>query len=257
MANAATAEDGATMKILLADADIDLSDVTAFALRRQGFSVSIAYSGAQALQHHRDERPDVVLLDLGLAEPKGIDVLRSIREQGETPVIVLDRRSHPATDDESSMVEAFSAGADDYVTKPFSFRQLGLRVTAVARRRAAQTSPSALDLPGLAIDPDTWSVSYDGQPLSLTRIEFRILYCLASHFGRVTPTDRLLRYVWSGEGGDSNVLKTHLSHVRQKFGAKGIPLSITAVPNIGYVLRAAVAAGEVDEPGEAARSHVS
>lgn len=245
------------MKILLADADVDLSDVTAFALRRQGFSVCIAYSGAQALQNHRDERPDVVLLDLGLAGPNGIEVLRSIREHAETPVIVLDRRPDPTAEDESSMVEAFSAGADDYVTKPFSFRQLGLRVTAVARRRATQTSPAELDLPGLTIDPDTWSVSHDGRPLSLTRIEFRILYCLAAHFGRVTPTDRLLRYVWSGEGGDSNVLKTHLSHVRQKFAAKGIPLSITAVPNIGYVLRSVEAVAEIDESDIASRSHVS
>ena len=245
------------MKILLADADVDLSDVTAFALRRQGFSVCIAYSGAQALQNHRDERPDVVLLDLGLSGPNGIEVLRSIREHAETPVIVLDRRPDPTAEDESSMVEAFSAGADDYVTKPFSFRQLGLRVTAVARRRAAQTSSAELDLPGLTIDPDTWSVSHDGRPLSLTRIEFRILYCLAAHFGRVTPTDRLLRYVWSGEGGDSNVLKTHLSHVRQKFAAKGIPLSITAVPNIGYVLRSVEAVAEIDESDVVSRSHVS
>lgn len=217
----------------------------------------IAYSGAQALQNHRDERPDVVLLDLGLAGPNGIEVLRSIREHAETPVIVLDRRPDPTAEDESSMVEAFSAGADDYVTKPFSFRQLGLRVTAVARRRAAQTSSAELDLPGLTIDPDTWSVSHDGRPLSLTRIEFRILYCLAAHFGRVTPTDRLLRYVWSGEGGDSNVLKTHLSHVRQKFAAKGIPLSITAVPNIGYVLRSVEAVAEIDESDVVSRSHVS
>ena len=245
------------MKILLADADVDLSDVTAFALRRQGFSVAIAYSGAQALQHHREERPDVVLLDLALAEPSGMDVLRSIREHGETPVIVLDRQPDPAIDDESAMVEAFSSGADDYVTKPFSFRQLGLRVTAVARRRTTPTSPTGLSLQGLTIDPDTWSVSHKDRPLNLTRIEFRILYCLAAHFGRVTPTDRLLRYVWSGEGGDSNVLKTHLSHVRQKFAANGIPLSITAVPNIGYVLRATEAEPVGEESELASRSHAS
>jgi len=245
------------MKILLADADVDLSDVTAFALRRQGFSVSIAYSGAQALQHHREERPDVVLLDLALAEPSGIDVLRTIREHGETPVIVLDSRPDPAIDDEAAMVEAYSAGADDYVTKPFSFRQLGLRVAAVARRRATPTSSTGTSVPGLTIDPETWSVSHNDRPLNLTRIEFRILYCLAAHFGRVTPTDRLLHYVWSGEGGDSNVLKTHLSHIRQKFAANGIPLSITAVPNIGYVLRGPEDDPEGSSTQLASGSHVS
>ena len=115
------------------------------------------------------------------------------------------------------MVEAFSAGADDYVTKPFSFRQLVLRVNAVSPAQCSQVASNELVLPGLTINPDTWCVTHDGGLLNLTRIEFRILYCLASHFGRVTPTDRLLRYVWSDEGGDSNVLKTHLSHIRQKF----------------------------------------
>ncbi|MBF6599313.1 MAG: response regulator transcription factor [Dehalococcoidia bacterium] len=220
------------MKILLTEDDVDLSDVTAFALRRQGFSVILAFSGAQALQHHKDERPDVVLLDLALPEPNGIDVLRKIREYADTPVIVVTGRG-----DEAAMVEAFSAGADDYVVKPFSFRQLVLRVNAVARRVASHVASSELVLGGLRINPDTWSVTYEDGLLNLTRIEFRILYCLASHFGRVTPTDRLLRYVWSDEGGDSNVLKTHLSHIRQKLAANGIELSITAVPNVGYILR--------------------
>lgn len=220
------------MKILLAEDDVDLSDVTAFALRRQGFAVLLAYSGAQAMQHHKDERPDVVLLDLALPEPDGLEVLRRIREVADTPVIVVTAR-----DDEESMVEAFSAGADDYVTKPFSFRQLVLRVNAVTRRAAGQSQSTELSLPGLTINPDTWSAARDGVPLSLTRIEFRILYCLASHFGRVTPTDRLLRYVWADDGGDSNVLKTHLSHIRQKFALHDVSLSITAVPNVGYILR--------------------
>ncbi len=240
------------MKILLAEDDVDLSDVTAFALRRQGFAVLLAYSGAQALQHHKDERPDVVLLDLTLPGPDGLEVLRRIREHAETPVIVLTGRA-----DEGSMVEAFSAGADDYVTKPFSFRQLVLRVNAVSRRTASQLASNELALPGLTINPDTWCVTHDGGLLNLTRIEFRILYCLASHFGRVTPTDRLLRYVWSDEGGDSNVLKTHLSHIRQKFAANAVELSITAVPNVGYILRAGEEADAALSLSTPARSNAS
>lgn len=240
------------MKILLAEDDVDLSDVTAFALRRQGFSVLLAYSGAQALQHHKDERPDVVLLDLALPEPNGIDVLRKIREYADTPVIVVTGRG-----DEAAMVEAFSAGADDYVVKPYSFRQLVLRVNAVARRIASHVASNELVLGGLRINPDTWSVTYGDALLTLTRIEFRILYCLASHFARVTPTDRLLRYVWSDEGGDSNVLKTHLSHIRQKLAAHGIELSITAVPNVGYILRADEEAEPAFAVSSAARSNAS
>jgi DNA-binding response OmpR family regulator len=88
----------------------------------------------------------------------------------------------------------------------------------------------------LSINADTWSALCDGEPLNLTRLEFRIVYCLASHFGRVTATDRLLRFVWRDDGGDGNVLKTHISHIRQKLSQAGTGLSITAVPNIGYVL---------------------
>jgi DNA-binding response OmpR family regulator len=220
------------VKVLLAEDDIDLSDVTAFALRRQGFTVVRAYSGTQALEQFESESPDVVVLDICLPGPSGIDVLRSIRDRSETPVIILTGRS-----DEPAMVEAFSAGADDYVTKPFSFRQLSLRLHAVTRRAAvSQRTTGALQIGRLSIDRDAWSVSCDEQPLKLTRLEFRILYCLASHFGRVTPTDRLLRFVWRDDGGDGNVLKTHISHIRQKLAQGGTGLAITAVPNVGYAL---------------------
>jgi DNA-binding response OmpR family regulator len=221
------------VKILLAEDDLDLSDVTAFALRRQGCTVHLAYSGAQALQYHQSERPDVVLLDICLPEPDGIDVLREIRERDDTPVIMLTGRT-----DEPAMVEAFTAGADDYVTKPFSFRQLYLRVQAVTRRASAQRVTGEMDIGGVVINPDTWTVTFEDEPIALTRLEFRILHCLASHFNRVTPTGRLLSFVWQDDGGDTNVLKTHVSHVRQKLASAGASLLITAVPNIGYTLKA-------------------
>ena len=219
------------MKILLAEDDIDLSDVTAFALRRQGFSVIRAYSGKQTLEHFESETPDVVLLDLCLPEPDGIEVLKRIREQGDTPVIMLTGRT-----DEPAMVEAFTAGADDYMTKPFSFRQLTLRVNAVTRRTAVNRTSSALEVGRLAIDRDNWSVVCAGEAIKFTRLEFRILYCLASHFTRVAPTERLLRFVWRDDGGDGNVLKTHISHIRQKLVQAQSGLAITAVPNVGYTL---------------------
>lgn len=219
------------MRILLAEDDLDLSDVTAFALRRQGFTVHLAYSGSQALESFREERPDVVLLDICLPEPDGLEVLSRIRAQAETPVIMLTGRS-----DEPAMVQAFTAGADDYINKPFSFRELGLRLQAVTRRVGGAQTTSEVQVGRLTIDPDTWSVMCDGEAISLTRLEFRILYCLASHFQRVTPTERLLRFVWRDDGGDGNVLKTHISHIRQKLANAGSNLAITAVPNVGYQL---------------------
>lgn len=226
------------MKVLLAEDDIDLSDVTAFALRRQGFTVVRSYSGAQALEHFEAEQPDVVVLDICLPEPDGIDVLRQIRAQSEVPVIMLTGRS-----DEGAMVQAFNAGADDYITKPFSFRQLMLRLQAVTRRARSQKSTGQLAVGRLTIDRDTWSVLAGDEPVKLTRLEFKILYCLASHFGRVTPTDRLLRFVWRDDGGDGNVLKTHISHIRQKLSAAESGLAINAIPNVGYILNQHHASG--------------
>jgi DNA-binding response OmpR family regulator len=234
---------------LLAEDDIDLSDVTAFALRRQGFSVHVAYSGSQALESFNVERPDVVLLDICLPDPDGIEVLTRIRERFETPVIMITGRS-----DEEALVQAFSAGADDYMTKPYSFRELTMRLQAVARRAATAKASSELSVGRLAIDPDNWSVTCEGEPISLTRLEFRILHCLASHFRKVTSTERLLRFVWRDDGGDANVLKTHISHIRQKLMQGTTGLVITAVPNVGYVLNDAENAGYLSE---VARSNAS
>jgi DNA-binding response OmpR family regulator len=237
------------VKILLAEDDLDLSDVTAFALRRQGFTVHLAYSGSQALESFNIERPDVVLLDICLPEPDGIDVLARIRERSETPVIMITGRS-----DEPAMVQAFTAGADDYMTKPFSFRELTLRLQAVTRRAGAGKTSSELQVGRLAINPDTWSTTCNGETVNLTRLEFRILYCLASHFRRVTATERLLRFVWRDDGGDGNVLKTHISHIRQKLLQAESGLAITAVPNVGYVLNETE---QVTFPGALARSNAS
>jgi len=228
------------VKVLLAEDDIDLSDVTAFALRRQGFTVVRAYSGTQAIEHFANESPDVVILDICLPQPDGIEVLRQIRQQSETPVIMVTGRS-----DEPAMVEAFSACADDYMTKPFSFRQLSLRLHAVARRVSSQKPDGAIRIGQLMIDRDTWSVTCGDNPVKLTRLEFRILYCLASHYGKVTPTERLLRFVWRDEGGDANVLKTHISHVRHKLAEVTGDMSITALPNVGYQLAGSEAASDV------------
>lgn len=237
------------MKILLVEDDPDLSDVTAFALRRQGFNVRLAYTGAQAMEHFRSDQPDIVLLDICLPEPDGIELLTRIREQGDTPVIMITGRT-----DEPAMVEAFTAGADDFLTKPFSFRELSMRLQAVTRRSRGARPSSEIRVGRLVIDPDTWTVLSDGASVGLTRLEFRILYCLASHFRRVAPTDRLLRFVWRDEGGDANVLKTHISHIRQKLAHAGSELLITAIPNVGYALNDA---GAETFDDVAARSNAS
>lgn len=222
------------MKILLADDDADLLDVTAYALRREGFAVIVATDGAQALRRWQQERPDLVVLDVNMPHHDGFEVCRQIRAAGPTPVVLLT-----ALNQEAQIVRGFEAGADDYVTKPFSPRQLALRLRAIWRRSAnGEPEPTReLHLGPLALDTESHDVRLDGQPIHLTPIEFRLLFILAANSGRVVSTGRLVEYAWGYDGGDASLLKTHISHLRKKLG---LPLEglgeIRAIARVGYRL---------------------
>lgn len=223
------------MKILIADDDVDLIDVTEYALRREGHSVVLAYDGEQALSNFFNERPDVVLLDIGIPTIDGFEVCRRVRESSTTPVIMVT-----AHDSEWDMARAFELGADDYVTKPFSFRQLIMRIGAVARRER-QLTPQILEAESLRLDPAAGEVTNSGRSVRLTRLEFRLLHCLVAHYRRVAPVERLLQFAWPDDRGDINVLKTHISHIRSKLelDRPDAELAIENVPGIGYRLRPA------------------
>jgi DNA-binding response OmpR family regulator len=223
------------MKILIADDDLDLTDVTEFALRREGHVVAVASDGHAALARFETEQPDLVLLDIGPDGLDGLELCRRLREQSSVPIIMVT-----AKDTETDMAAAFALGADDYVTKPFSFRQLIMRIGAVARR--SQTAvPPVLQRDGLMLDPANGEVTVDGAVVQLTRIEFRLLHCLLAHETRVAPTDRLLQFAWPTDRGDLNVLKTHISHLRTKLrlNRPDAQLTIENVAGIGYRLRTA------------------
>jgi len=222
------------MKILLADDDADLLDVTAYALRREGFAVIAASDGAQALRRWQQDRPDLVVLDVNMPELDGFAVCRQIRDAGTTPVILLT-----ALNQEEQIIRGFEAGADDYVTKPFSPRQLAMRLRAIWRRSAnGEPEPAReLRLGSLILDAESHEVTLGGQPIHLTPIEFRLLFILAANPGRVISTARLVEYGWGYDGGDVSLLKTHVSHLRKKLG---LPLDdlgeIRAIPRVGYRL---------------------
>jgi DNA-binding response OmpR family regulator len=222
------------MKILLADDDADLLDVTAYALRREGFAVIVAKDGAQALRRWQQEHPDIVVLDVNMPQLDGFDVCRQIRDAGTTPVILLT-----ALNQEEQIVRGFEAGADDYVTKPFSPRQLAMRLRAIWRRSTnGEPEPEReLRLGPLALDAESHEVTLGEQPIHLTPIEFRLLFILAANQGRVVSTARLVEYGWGYDGGDVSLLKTHVSHLRKKLG---MPLDelgeIRAIPRVGYRL---------------------
>jgi DNA-binding response OmpR family regulator len=223
------------MKILVVDDDADLLDLTGYALRREGFTVVQAVDGEQALQRWERESPDLVLLDANMPKMNGFEVCQRIRQSSTTPVIMLTAR-----DDEEDILQGLELGADDYVTKPFSAKQLIARIKAVIRR--CQGDPfrqpvSELRAGDLVLDLQSHEARKGGAVVQLTPLEFRLLYMLTMNEGRVIPYDRIVEYAWGYDGGDSSLLKTHMSHIRSKLGigATGSG-AIRAIPGVGYSL---------------------
>ena len=224
------------MKILLAEDDVTLLEIVSYALQREGFTISTATDGLQALQRWRAMEPDVVVLDLDLPRLGGFEVCRRIREVKPTPVILL-----AASHREADALRAFRLGADDYVRKPFSPRELAMRIRAVLRRVSGTAEPERpleLGIGDLVLDLEAHEARAGESVVRLTPIQFRLLHLLASHAGRVVGKTRLIDYGWRhGEGGDEGLLKTHISDTRKKLRSlAGTSVVICAVSGVGYRL---------------------
>ncbi len=222
------------MKVLIADDDTDLLDLMTYALRREGYTVLTAIDGKQALQRFETEHPDLVLMDVRLPKVNGFEVVRRIRHDADTPLIMLT-----ACDEEDDIVRGLQLGADDYVTKPFSVKQLVHRMKAVLRRYQAdpyREPVRELHVGDLALDLQSYEATKGGERVQLTPLEFRILYLLAMNAGRVIPYTRLVEYAWGYDSGDTNLLKTHICHVRKKLGLPTEQGGIRAVAGVGYSL---------------------
>jgi DNA-binding response OmpR family regulator len=223
------------MRALIADDDADLLDLMTYALRREGYSVFAASDGKQALQRFDTENPDIVLLDVNMPKLNGFEVCRRIRQNSETPVIMLT-----ACDEDEEVVRGLGLGADDYVTKPFSVKQLTSRMKAVLRRCQAdryREPTSELCVGDLRLDLQSYEATKGGESVQLTPLEFRILYLLAMNAGRVIPYSRLVEYAWGYDGGDASLLKTHICHIRKKLGLTvGQNSGIRSVASVGYSL---------------------
>ena len=220
--------------ILLIEDDPALRRALRTSLRSRDFEVLESASGEEAIVIAADRRPDVVLLDLGLPDLDGIEVLRRIRGFSDAPVIVLTAR-----DDQSEKVRSLDAGADDYVTKPFDTEELLARIRAALRRvpntAAAPTVVRIADL-DLEIDLARRLVTQAGEPVHLTRTELMLLEQLVRHPGKLLTQEFLLHEVWgSGYGTESNYLRVYVAQLRKKLGDDATrPRLIRTEPGIGY-----------------------
>jgi DNA-binding response OmpR family regulator len=204
------------------------------ALSRRGHAVHAAPTAMAGLELVTSRSPDVVVLDLGLPDVDGTQVLGMIRGISAVPVIVATAR-----DDESEMVRVLDLGADDYVVKPFSAEQLEARLRAVLRRGRTTDDPDpALTVGGLSIDRSTRVVTLDGRPLDLTRMEFDLLAYLAGRAGRVVSKRQLMAEVWQQPyGGADKTVDVHLSWLRRKLGETAAePRFLLTVRGVGVKL---------------------
>jgi two-component system KDP operon response regulator KdpE len=204
------------------------------ALRERGHAVSSAGTALEGLRQAVDERPDLVLLDLGLPDLDGREMLRMLRAVSSVPVIVATAR-----DDDDSVVQALDAGADDYVLKPFQAGQLEARIRAVLRRAAgADAGPATVKVGGLTVDPRGRRVTLDGRPVELSPKEFDLLAHLATRAGTVVTKRELLTEVWQlPYGGSDKTVDVHLSWLRRKLGESAAePRLLQTVRGVGVRL---------------------
>lgn len=224
------------LRILLVEDDDDIRVALGRALTQLGDIVAAVAGGAEAIGRLKDFRPDAVILDLGLPDLDGADVLAMIRSVSSVPVLVATAR-----DDEQEIVRLLNAGADDYIVKPYSAAQLRARVRAVLRRGNSFDGDDAhaeVQIGGLVIDPRGREARLDGRVLVLTRKEFDVLYYLAQRKGEVVSKQVLLADVWQLPwGGGDRTVDVHLSWLRRKLGETAAePVYLHSVRGVGVKL---------------------
>jgi len=218
-------------KILVVDDEPSITNLVSAYLKPEGYEVFTAIDGPSGLKAARAFKPDLVILDIMLPGMDGIELLSRLRRESEVYVILLTAKT-----EETDKVVGLSIGADDYVTKPFSPRELTARVKSALRRIQAGagsgSETSVLSFRHLQMDVGARTVTVDKNPIELTTIEFDLLKALAENRGRVLSREQLLEKVWGGEYfGEMRVVDVHLGHVRQKLGREDL---IATVRGVGY-----------------------
>ena len=218
-------------KILVIDDEPSITNLVSAYLKPEGYEVSTAADGNAGLKAARAFKPDLIILDLMLPGMDGIELLSRLRRESNVYVILLTAKT-----EETDKVVGLSVGADDYVTKPFSPRELTARVKAALRRiqtlSGLASETSVYSFKHLRMDVGARTVTVDGNPIELTAIEFDLLKALVENRGRVLSREQLLENVWGGQYfGEQRVVDVHLGHVRQKLGQEDL---IATIRGVGY-----------------------
>jgi len=229
-------------RVLIVEDEESFLEALRIGLGREGFAIDIARDGAEALERFNAVEPDIILLDVMLPRISGVDVCREIRTRSDVPIIMVTAKG-----EEIDAVVGLEVGADDYVTKPYRFRELVARMRSVLRRSAAEESSSApagaeaaQDLPinvgDVVIDPGRHEVSVRGEAVEMPLKEFDLLVALASNAGRVLTRDQLIDQVWGHDYvGETKTLDVHIKRLRNKVEADpSNPTSIVTIRGLGY-----------------------
>lgn len=228
-------------RILVVDDEKPIADILQFNLEKEGYEVVCAYDGIQAVKMVEENQPDLILLDIMLPQMDGMEVCREIRKKYEMPIIMLT-----AKDSEIDKVLGLELGADDYVTKPFSTREILARVKANLRRtqQVASFEPEKSDtnditIGPLVVHPDAYVISKRGEMIELTHREFELLHYLAKHIGQVMTREHLLQTVWGYDYfGDVRTVDVTVRRLREKIeDSPSHPLWIVTRRGVGYYLR--------------------
>jgi len=223
--------------VLVVDDEEAIAEAVRARLESEGYRVIVALDGPQAIAAHAEHKPDMVVLDLMLPGMDGLEVCKEIQRNSWTPVLMLTAKT-----EETDKVAGFAVGADDYLTKPFSLRELAARVKAILRRMErmqAQRNDGPLEHDGLIIDPDRRRVTVDGEEIGLTPLEFEILLSLARDPGVVLSREQLMDRVWGyRDYAGGRVVDSHVARIRRKLGEDGNePRFIRTVHGVGYAFQ--------------------
>ena len=220
-------------RILLVDDEQSIQTLLSYPLRKDGYHVTSALDGNEALRRFEEGRFDLVILDLMLPQMGGVEVCRHLRSRSQVPIIMLTAKGS-----ETDKVAGLEVGADDYITKPFSPKELVARIKAVLRRRAPELAGDAVQIGGLRLDPGAHRIVADGEPVELGPSEFRLLHFLMTHPDRIYSRAQLLDHVWGDHVFiEERTVDVHIRRLRKGLEPSGYDRLIDTVRGSGYGLR--------------------